>query len=164
MHSCSFALLEWKGNGFTWPGRCRLSPPRAFANNKFFGDLEFGGGHDDRRDDDIHHHHVYHHALPGDILLLHRHMCIMSGWMSCRRHASYAILGSGFLVWCREKIRHTQQAMSGLDASTTKQMLGLEGEPFKFSHCRCKVTTTECSVLNGKVSDLESFIRDRVRA
>ena len=96
MHSCSFALLEWKGNGFTWPGRCRLSPPRAFANNKFFGDLEFGGGHDDRRDDDIHHHHVYHHALPGDILLLHRHMCIMSGWMSCRRHASYAILGSGF--------------------------------------------------------------------
>lgn len=77
---------------------------------------------------------------------------------------SYAILDSGFWVCCREKIRHTQQAMSGLDASATKKMLGLEGEPFKFSHCRCKVTTTECSVLNGKVSDLESFIRDRVRA
>ena len=41
--------------------------------------------------------------------------------------------------------------------------LGVLGETFAFSQCNSKVTVAESSALTGDISQLEQFIRDRVK-
>lgn len=52
--------------------------------------------------------------------------------------------------------------MSAADV-TNEFTLGVPGEAFAFSHCRNKVTVAEASGVTGEISQLEQFIRERVK-
>lgn len=60
------------------------------------------------------------------------------------------------------KLRMTRSTVSTADI-TSEIFLGVEGEPFKFSHCTNQITIAEVSVLTGKVEEVEKFIREHVK-
>eukprot|EP00850_Spirogloea_muscicola_P005154 SM000023S07610 [mRNA] locus=s23:430569:431858:- [translate_table: standard] len=62
-----------------------------------------------------------------------------------------------------DKLRTSRSSISEADIGTDVK-LGVEGEAFKFTQCANRVTATEASVQNGKIADVEAFIRELVRA
>ncbi|KAL6567800.1 hypothetical protein OROGR_001468 [Orobanche gracilis] len=63
-----------------------------------------------------------------------------------------------------DKLRASRTALSSADIPTNECALGLPGEPFSFSQCQNKVLVGEASGLGGRISQLEQFIREHVRA
>uniref|UniRef100_A0A0D6QWI9 Signal recognition particle receptor subunit beta n=1 Tax=Araucaria cunninghamii TaxID=56994 RepID=A0A0D6QWI9_ARACU len=61
-----------------------------------------------------------------------------------------------------DKLRASRSAISAADIANDV-MLGVPGQPFTFSQCINKVTVTEASAITAKISDIEQFIRERVR-
>ncbi|KAH9313578.1 hypothetical protein KI387_022205, partial [Taxus chinensis] len=59
-----------------------------------------------------------------------------------------------------DKLRASRSAISDADIANDVT-LGVTGQPFTFSQCINKVTVTEASVISGKISDIEHFIRQR---
>jgi signal recognition particle receptor subunit beta len=61
-----------------------------------------------------------------------------------------------------EKLRASRTAVSAADIAN-EYTLGVAGETFAFAHCSNKVNIAETSALTGDISQLEQFIRDRVK-
>lgn len=80
-------------------------------------------------------------------------------WTSSKFVASGPCCG-GLLSDKLRASRHTTLGVSEGKAT----MLGVKGEPFKFTQCANVAAPVECSVSTGKVGDIESFIRQHVRA
>ncbi|EFJ29064.1 SRP receptor, beta subunit [Selaginella moellendorffii] len=61
-----------------------------------------------------------------------------------------------------DKLRVTRTTLEGSDVAAEIKP-GIDGEPFKFSHCVNKVTMVETSVITGKVGEVQTFIREQVK-
>ncbi|KAL8154609.1 uncharacterized protein LOC141659745 isoform X1 [Apium graveolens] len=61
-----------------------------------------------------------------------------------------------------DKLRASRNVVSEADVSN-EFTLGIPGETFAFSHCRNKVTVAEASGGTGEITQLELFIRERVK-
>ncbi|GBG70396.1 hypothetical protein CBR_g6524 [Chara braunii] len=62
-----------------------------------------------------------------------------------------------------EKLRVTRTSLSDGDASSTEVRLGKEGEVFKFTQVKNKVTFAGIIVANNDIQEVERFVRERVR-
>ncbi|KAL6562808.1 hypothetical protein OROHE_005395 [Orobanche hederae] len=67
-------------------------------------------------------------------------------------------------MWMCDKLLALRTSVSSADITTNECALGLPGEAFAFSQCQNKVMVGEASGLGGRISQLEQFIREHVRA
>ncbi|XP_010555243.1 PREDICTED: signal recognition particle receptor subunit beta-like [Tarenaya hassleriana] len=61
-----------------------------------------------------------------------------------------------------EKLRTSRSAISAADIANDFT-LGIDGQPFSFTHCLNKVTVAESSGLTGQTAEIEQFIRVHVK-
>ncbi|KAH0729812.1 hypothetical protein KY285_000812 [Solanum tuberosum] len=63
---------------------------------------------------------------------------------------------------CIYKLRTSRTVVSDAHISN-EYTLGVPGEPFAFSQCHNRVIVAEASGLTGEISQLEKFIREKVK-